>query len=118
MFRCARVHFSKYNIEFSYVDMTDLSAVEKAIKPNTVMIFSETPTNPTLQLADVKGISDIAAKHGKILHVCDSTFATPIIIKPLNLGADIVYVLLLLLEPLYYYYWNPIYRSCVGALRH
>lgn len=92
LLRCARVHFSKYNIEFSYVDLRDLYAIEKAIKPNTKMIFSETPTNPILQLADVQAISDLAKKYnsGQILHVCDSTFATPFITKPLALGADIV----------------------------
>lgn len=72
--------------------MTDLAIVEKSIKANTRMIFSETPTNPILQLADVQGISDVAKRHnnGQILHVCDSTFATPFITKPLALGADIV----------------------------
>lgn len=77
--------------------MLDFNAIENAIKPNTRMIFSETPTNPILQLADVQGISDIARRHNtkrdsdsQILHVCDSTFATPFVTKPLTLGADIV----------------------------
>ena len=59
-----------------------------AIKPNTKLIFSESPTNPTLKLADLSAISDIA-KANDILHVCDSTFATPYVMRPLDHGCDL-----------------------------
>ncbi|CEM32862.1 unnamed protein product, partial [Vitrella brassicaformis CCMP3155] len=87
--RCARVHFSKYGIDFSFVDFRDIKTVEAAITERTKMLFSESPTNPTLFLADVEAISQLAKARG-LVHVCDSTFATPLIMKPLDLGADIV----------------------------
>ena len=83
------MQFEKYNIEFSFVDFTKMEAIEAALKPNTKLIFSETPTNPTLNLADLEAISKIAKAH-KILHCCDSTFATPIMLKPLEWGVDLV----------------------------
>jgi len=86
--RAARVLFTKFGIEFSFVDFRDPKKVEAAVKKNTKLIFSETPANPTLTLTDVQAISDIAKKYG-CLHACDSTFATPLITKPLELGADI-----------------------------
>jgi cystathionine beta-lyase/cystathionine gamma-synthase len=67
--------------------MKDAANVESAIKPNTKLIYSESPANPTLSLCDIRAISTIAKKHN-ILHVCDSTFATPIMMKPIDLGAD------------------------------
>jgi cystathionine gamma-lyase len=76
-------------LEFSYVDMTDVSAVESALQDNTLMIWIESPSNPLLKIVDFKAIADIAA--GKdILLVCDNTFATPYIQRPLELGCDIV----------------------------
>ncbi|PHJ19884.1 cystathione gamma lyase [Cystoisospora suis] len=87
--RCARLHFSKYNIKFDFVDFREVSNVEKAIRPETKVVFSESPTNPTLYLADVEAISKTCRSRG-ILHVCDSTFATPYMMKPLDLGADMV----------------------------
>lgn len=88
--RCARVHFSKYNISFTFADFRDSANVEAAIKPTTRMVFSESPTNPVLRLADIRAISTVVKAHPNILHVCDSTFATPIITRPIELGADIV----------------------------
>lgn len=85
--RAARVMFSKFGMEFSFVDFADPKNVEDAIKPNTKLIFSETPANPTLVLTDIAAISKIAKVRG-VLHVCDSTFATPVIMRPLDLGAD------------------------------
>lgn len=58
--------------------MTKLADVEKAIKPNTKMIWIETPTNPTLKICDIKKVCEIAQKH-KILSVVDNTFATPVL---------------------------------------
>ncbi|KAK1735968.1 cystathionine beta-lyase [Skeletonema marinoi] len=80
--------FVPLGMEFDFVDFTDPKNVEAAIKPNTKLIFSESPTNPTLTLADLDAISEIAQKHG-ILHVCDSTFATPYVCRPLDHGADL-----------------------------
>jgi len=85
----ARVQFQDFGIEFSFVDFTDVKNVEAAIKPNTKLIFSETPANPTMTLCDVDAISVIAKAKG-IIHACDTTFATPIIFKGLDHGADLV----------------------------
>ena len=76
-------------LEFSFVDMTDLKAVEAAIQPATRMIWIETPTNPLLRLVDLAGIAALARKH-KILTVADNTFASPYVQRPLEQGVDIV----------------------------
>ncbi len=78
----------KFNIETSFVDITDLAKVEAAIKPNTKMIYAETLSNPLLELADVEALAKMAKKHG-IKLVIDNTF-TPLIFSPANLGADVV----------------------------
>ena len=75
-------------MEFDFVDFRDPEIVRAAIKPNTKLIFSETPTNPTLNLVDIEAISAIAKEHG-IVHCVDATFATPIICRPLDHGADL-----------------------------
>lgn len=87
--RVARVQFQDFGIQFSFVDMTDPKNVEEACKENTKLIFSETPANPTMTLVDVDAISAIAKAKG-ILHVCDTTFATPVILKGLDHGCDLV----------------------------
>jgi len=91
--RICREQFMKFGIEFSFVDFSNPETVAAAIQPNTKLIFSESPTNPTLKLADLRAISDIAQAHSnadrKIYHVCDSTFATPYIMKPLEYGCDL-----------------------------
>ncbi len=76
-------------INITYVDMTDFDNVEKAYTDKTKMIFVETPTNPLLKIADLKKIANFA-KEKKILSVCDNTFASTYIQKPLNFGIDIV----------------------------
>jgi len=76
-------------LTFDFVDMTDLANVEKAIKPNTKMIWVETPTNPMLRLADLAGIAKLAKKRG-ILTASDNTFASPYTQRPLEQGIDIV----------------------------
>ena len=76
-------------ITVTYVDMTDFDNVEKAFTDNTKMIFVETPTNPLLKIADLEKIANFA-KEKKILSVCDNTFASTYIQKPLNFGIDIV----------------------------
>lgn len=76
-------------IEFSYIDLTKVENLEKAITPNTKMIWLETPTNPTLKLVDIAAISKIAKAKG-ILVAVDNTFLSPYFQKPLLLGADLV----------------------------
>ena len=80
---------TRYGITFSWVDATDLSNVDKAIQPNTKLIWSETPTNPLLKLVDIAGLAAVAQKHGVLLAI-DNTFASPYLQNPLDLGADIV----------------------------
>jgi cystathionine gamma-lyase len=84
-----RVRRQSANLEFSYVDPADVSAVERAIRPNTRMLWVETPSNPLLKLADLRTLGKLAREH-KILAVADNTFATPFIQRPLNFGFDIV----------------------------
>lgn len=79
-----------FNIDFSYVDARDSEAFERAVKKNTKLFWIETPSNPLLHLTDIEAVVKIARKHN-ILVAVDSTFATPYIQQPLNLGADIVH---------------------------
>ncbi|HET7307027.1 MAG TPA: cystathionine gamma-synthase [Gammaproteobacteria bacterium] len=76
-------------LEFSFVDLRDTQALEAAIRPNTKLIWAETPTNPLLKLVDLKAVAAIARKH-HILSVADNTFATPWTQRPLSCGFDIV----------------------------
>jgi cystathionine gamma-lyase len=76
-------------LEFSFVDMTNPENIKAAIKPNTKMIWVETPTNPMLKLVDLTIVAEIAKKH-KLLVVADNTFATPMLQQPLLFGCDIV----------------------------
>lgn len=76
-------------VEITKVDTSDLNAVEKAVRPNTRLIYIETPCNPLLRLTDIAAAADIAHRAGAKLAV-DSTFATPVATKPLTLGADFV----------------------------
>jgi len=87
--RICREQFRPLGMEFDFVDFSNMDNIKKAIKPNTKLIFSETPTNPTLQICDIEAVSKIAHDNN-CLHVCDSTFATPIICRPLDHGADLV----------------------------
>merc|ERR1719191_1606406 len=85
--RICREHFTPLGMEFTFTDFRDPENVRKAMKPNTKLIFSETPANPTLSLVDLEAVSKIAKEHGA-LHAVDATFATPVILKPLDHGAD------------------------------
>lgn len=80
---------SRFGVTFSWVDARDVKNIEKAIKPETKMIWLETPTNPLLQIIDIKAITDLA-KSKKIATVVDNTFASPYLQNPIALGADIV----------------------------
>jgi len=75
--------------DFSYVDFADLPSVESAIKPNTRMLWVETPTNPLMKLADLEALARIAKAHN-LIAVADNTFATPWIQRPLDVGFDLV----------------------------
>jgi O-succinylhomoserine sulfhydrylase len=81
--------FSRFGIETSYVDLVDLQAFENAMRPNTKMVFIESPSNPLTEIADILGISKIAKKH-QALFVVDNCFCSPVLQKPLKLGADVV----------------------------
>jgi len=81
--------FEKFAIKFTFVSMDDMAEVEKAINKNTKLLWVETPTNPMMNIIDIKAASDLAKKHGVKL-VVDNTFATPYLQSPMDLGADIV----------------------------
>lgn len=88
-YRLSTKIFNRFGVEFSFVDTADAANVRKAIRPNTKLILTETPANPTLKLTDLRAVSDIARSHG-ILHAVDNTFLTPYYQRPLELGADLV----------------------------
>ncbi len=80
---------TRFGLEFTYVDSSDPEQVRAAMRPNTKLVWIETPTNPLLKVTDVAAVAEIAHAHGVPLGV-DSTFATPALLRPLELGADIV----------------------------
>ena len=82
---------SQMGIETSFVDATDPQKVAEAIKPNTRMVWIETPTNPTLKVVDIKAVSEIAHQHENVFVVVDNTFESAYFQRPLELGADITY---------------------------
>jgi len=81
--------FSRYGVEMTFIDTSDLSQIENAIKENTTVLYIETPTNPTMQLTDLVEASKIAHKHN-VTVVVDNTFSSPYLQKPLDLGCDVV----------------------------
>ena len=87
--RLFREVFEQYDLSFSFVDTTDLDAVEAAIRPETELLWVETPTNPLLRINDIEALSAIAHDHDALCAV-DNTFATPYLQRPLEHGADIV----------------------------
>jgi cystathionine gamma-lyase len=84
-----RVRRRSAGLEFTFIDLNDLSALRAAIKPNTRMIWAETPTNPMLKLVDLVKLGAFAKKHDLIL-VVDNTFCSPMLQRPLEYGADLV----------------------------
>ncbi len=84
-----RVRRRSANLEFTYLDLTDASRLEKAIKPNTRMVWVETPSNPLLKLIDLEAIAKIA-RENKMISVSDNTFASPWIQRPIQFGFDMV----------------------------
>ncbi len=88
-YRFADQFLRKFGVDISFVDASDLDAVVGAIRPETKLIFTETPANPTLKLTDLAAVSEIARTAG-VLHVTDNTFLTPYFQRPFELGADII----------------------------
>ena len=88
-YRLFKQIFEKYKLKFHFVNMEDLTSVEEKINSNTKLIWVETPTNPMMNVVDIKSMSFLAKKNNILLCV-DNTFATPYIQRPLDLGADIV----------------------------
>jgi O-succinylhomoserine sulfhydrylase len=82
-------YFGKFGVSTDFVSLTDPAAWEAAIKPNTRFLFLETPSNPMIEIADIQALADIAHRHGCLL-IVDNCFCTPILQKPLLLGADLV----------------------------
>ncbi len=80
---------TKFGLAFTYVDSTNAEEVEAAIRPETKMIWIETPSNPLLKVTDVEAVGEIARRHG-LLYGVDSTFATPYHLRPAEYGADLV----------------------------
>ncbi|MCL1994239.1 MAG: methionine gamma-lyase [Spirochaetes bacterium] len=95
LYGCTFVYLSsgmtKYGVEVSFVDTCDINAVKNALKENTEVVLFESPANPNLKVIDIKALADAAHSHNpNIKVICDNTFATPMLQKPLDLGCDIV----------------------------
>lgn len=88
-YRLFELVLKRYGIEYSWVDMTNPDTVRKAIRPNTKMLWIETPTNPLLSVVDITALSEIGRK-SNLITVVDNTFASPYLQQPLELGANIV----------------------------
>ena len=88
-FRFVSEVLPRFGIQHTFVDFTDLKAVEAAIQPNTKMIYIETPSNPRLGITDITGVVEIAKKHNCFTFL-DNTFMTPLYQRPLDLGVDLV----------------------------
>jgi cystathionine gamma-lyase/cystathionine beta-lyase/cystathionine gamma-lyase/homocysteine desulfhydrase len=80
---------TRYQLSFTYLDMADLDALERAITPKTRLLFAETPSNPLMRLTDLAAVAELSHRHGARLAV-DNTFASPCVQQPLAFGADLV----------------------------
>lgn len=81
--------FSRFGVQSTYVDTCDLEQVKQALRPNTKLVYLESPANPTMQVTDIAAVAKIAHDHGCLV-VVDNSFASPYLQKPLELGADVV----------------------------
>ena len=88
-YRVATQLLDRYGLEFEFVDTTDVRVIERAVRPSTKMVFVETPTNPTMEITDIRAAARIARRH-RLLSVVDNTFATPYFQQPLRFGVDAV----------------------------
>jgi cystathionine beta-lyase/cystathionine gamma-synthase len=88
-YRLSTKVFSRFGVQFSFVDTSSADAVRAALRPQTKLVLTETPANPTLKLTDIAAVSAIARGAG-VLHAVDNTFLTPYYQRPLELGADLV----------------------------
>ncbi|HWL92067.1 MAG TPA: cystathionine gamma-synthase [Phycisphaerae bacterium] len=88
-YRLFELVLKRYGLQFSWIDMTNLDNVRKAMRPSTKMVWIETPTNPLLNLVDIAGVAEIA-RQSRATVVVDNTFASPYLQQPIELGADIV----------------------------
>jgi cystathionine gamma-synthase len=82
-------HFGPWGLSVTFVDMTDLKAIEGALKPTTRLVWTETPSNPTISVTDLNAVGAVA-RHAGALVACDNTWATPFLQRPLALGYDLV----------------------------
>lgn len=94
IYGCTFALFTKilpsFGIEYSIVDTTDVDAIKKAIRPNTALVYVETPANPVLKISDIEEIAKMLKNYEGIKLVVDSTFASPYLQNPIKLGADVV----------------------------
>lgn len=88
-YRLFNTIFSKYGIKFHYTEMDDVSRIAALMNENTKMVWVETPTNPMMNIIDIKAIAELL-KNSKAILAVDNTFSTPFVQRPLNLGADVV----------------------------
>lgn len=88
-YRIAKMVWEEYGLQFDFVDTTRVQEIERVLRPNTRMLFIETPTNPTMEITDLTGTAAIAKRFG-LIAVADNTFATPYLQQPLEHGFDIV----------------------------
>jgi methionine-gamma-lyase len=82
-------HFTRFGVECTFVDTSDLAVVEQSIRPNTRLVYLESPSNPSMIVTDIRRVSELAHARGVLVAV-DNTFASPYLQRPLDLGADIV----------------------------
>ncbi|MBI3005587.1 MAG: PLP-dependent transferase [Ignavibacteriales bacterium] len=88
-YRLGKLILNNFNLDFEFVDTTNLENIRNSITPKTKMVFIETPTNPTMEITDLRGVAKICKAKG-ILSICDNTFASPFLQNPLEFGIDVV----------------------------
>ena len=89
-YRAVAQELARFGVSFTQVDTTDLDAVRSALRPETRVLYVETISNPTLKVADLPALAELARLHGRCRLVVDNTFASPVLCRPLLLGADLV----------------------------
>ncbi|MFQ6615034.1 MAG: trans-sulfuration enzyme family protein, partial [Fidelibacterota bacterium] len=87
--RIIELEYSRFGVEYDFIDTSNPGLLEKTLRPNTKLVYLETPANPTLKLADIRRCAEIAHQAGALVAV-DNTFMSPVLQRPFELGADIV----------------------------